>query len=219
LSGAGVHLPAINPPCGDLAPVSARCGRSTKNTESATIALAVIMKIACSRIPAIWAQVDCVPGPRNWTHAFVGGCPTCRPSMSATGMVSFCNTTAALPNHGVGRQDLAIPTNGFADRIECSAPTAVCLRTINAPWPTCCVQPFPCANRPRSEKFGCHCEAGIPADKPPHYEDVFPEQEVRRLAARCQGWNEPTRNSNRINLLSVTLRASKCPAFTFVSYD
>ena len=46
LSGATVHLLAINPSCGDLAPVSARCGRSTKNTESATIALAVIMRIA-----------------------------------------------------------------------------------------------------------------------------------------------------------------------------
>ena len=46
LSGAAAHLLAINPPCGNLAPVSARCGRSTKNTESATIALAVIMRIA-----------------------------------------------------------------------------------------------------------------------------------------------------------------------------
>lgn len=55
LSGAAAHLLAINPPCGNLAPVSARCGRSTKNTESATIALAVIMRIACNRIP---------PGPK-----------------------------------------------------------------------------------------------------------------------------------------------------------
>jgi hypothetical protein len=51
LSGAAAHLLAINPPYGDLAPVSVCCGRSAKNTESATIALAVIMRIACSRIP------------------------------------------------------------------------------------------------------------------------------------------------------------------------
>jgi PAS domain-containing protein len=31
----------------------------------------------------------------------------------------------------------AIPMNGFADRFECSAPTAVCSGTINAPWPMC----------------------------------------------------------------------------------
>jgi hypothetical protein len=55
-------------------------------------------------------------------------------------------TTAALPSYGAGRPDSAIPMNGFADRIECSAPTAVCSRTINVPWPMCCAPVFPCAN-------------------------------------------------------------------------
>jgi hypothetical protein len=40
------------------------------------------------------------------------------------GLVS--DTTAALPNYGAGRLRLAIPMNDFADRIECTAPTAVC---------------------------------------------------------------------------------------------
>ena len=37
--------------------------------------------------------------------------------------------------------------NGFADRIECTAPMAVRSRTMNAPWPRCCGPEFPCANR------------------------------------------------------------------------
>jgi len=49
--------------------------------------------------------------------------------MFVTGTVSFVDTTAALPNYGAGRLNSAIPMNGFADRIECSAPTAVCSRT------------------------------------------------------------------------------------------
>jgi PAS domain S-box-containing protein len=50
--------------------------------------------------------------------------------MFVTWTVSFFDTTAALPNYGAGRLNSAIPMNGFADRIECSAPTAVCSRTI-----------------------------------------------------------------------------------------
>jgi hypothetical protein len=64
-----------------------------------------------------------------------------------TGTVLFFDTTAALPNYGAGRLNSAIPTNGFADRIECFAPTAVCSRTINAPWQMCCAPAFPSANR------------------------------------------------------------------------
>jgi hypothetical protein len=57
--------------------------------------------------------------------------------MFVTGTVSFFDITAALPNYGAGRLKTGIPKNGFADRIECSALTAVCSSTINAPWPMC----------------------------------------------------------------------------------
>jgi hypothetical protein len=60
------------------------------------------------------------------------------------GLVLRYNHRAA---YGGGRPSSAIPTNGFADRIKCSVPTAACCRTINAPWPTCCAPAFPCANR------------------------------------------------------------------------
>jgi hypothetical protein len=73
--------------------------------------------------------------------------PARLPFMFVIGRVSFFDTTAALPNYGAGRPTPAIPMNGFADRIECSAPTAVCSRTINAPWPMCCATAFPCADR------------------------------------------------------------------------
>ena len=67
--------------------------------------------------------------------------------MFVIGRVLFFDTTAALPSYGAGRLISAILTNGFADRIDCSAPTAVCSRTINAPWPMCCALAFPCADR------------------------------------------------------------------------
>ena len=44
LSGAAAHLPPINPPYGGLIPVSTWCGRSARNTESAIIAPAAIMR-------------------------------------------------------------------------------------------------------------------------------------------------------------------------------
>jgi hypothetical protein len=69
------------------------------------------------------------------------------PFMFVTETVSFFDTTAAPPSYGAGRPNSAIPMSGFADRIECSAPTAACFRTINAPWPTCCAPVSPCANR------------------------------------------------------------------------
>jgi PAS domain S-box-containing protein len=69
------------------------------------------------------------------------------PFIFVIGTVSFFGTIAAPPNYGAGRLKSAILMNGFADRIECSARTAVCCRTMNAPWQMCCAQVFPCANR------------------------------------------------------------------------
>ena len=66
--------------------------------------------------------------------------------MFVTGRVSFFDTTAAPPSYGAGRLNSAIQMNGFADRIECFAPTAVCFRTVNARWQMCCAPAFPCAN-------------------------------------------------------------------------
>ena len=68
LSGAGVHLLPINPPYGCLTAVSVCAGRSTKNTESATIALAVIMRIACSRIPPLCASMQ-LWARLGWRHS------------------------------------------------------------------------------------------------------------------------------------------------------
>ena len=67
--------------------------------------------------------------------------------MFVTGRVSFFDTTVALPSYGAGRLNSAILMNGFADRIECSAPTAVYSRMINARWPMCCALAFPCAEQ------------------------------------------------------------------------
>lgn len=83
--------------------------------------------------------------PSNCPHRFSSNCLS--PFMFATETVSLVGTTAALPNYGAGRPNSAIPMNGFADRIECSGPTAVCSRTINARWPMCCVPAFPCVTR------------------------------------------------------------------------
>jgi hypothetical protein len=52
------------------------------------------------------------------------------PFMFVTGTGWFSDTTVALPNYGTGRLRLAIPMNDFADRIECTAPTAVCSRIM-----------------------------------------------------------------------------------------
>jgi hypothetical protein len=73
-----------------------------------------------------------------------GGCSNnCRlPFMFVTGMVSFFGTIDALPNSGAGRLNPAIPMNGFADRIECFAPAAVCFRTINTRWRMCSARRF-----------------------------------------------------------------------------
>ena len=78
-----------------------------------------------------------------------GGCSNnCHsPFMSVIGTVSFFDTIAALPSYGAGRRIQAIPMNGFADRIECSAPTAVFFRTINVPWLMCCAPVFLCAKQ------------------------------------------------------------------------
>jgi hypothetical protein len=56
LSGAAAHLLPINPPYGGLIAVSVGRGRSAKNTESAIIAPAAIMRIACCRISLMWAS-------------------------------------------------------------------------------------------------------------------------------------------------------------------
>jgi hypothetical protein len=58
-------------------------------------------------------------------------------------MVQFFDTTTALPNCGAGRLNSAIPMSGFADRIECTAQTAVHSRLMNAPWRRRCGAEFP----------------------------------------------------------------------------
>ena len=71
------------------------------------------------------AGVPSVGVTRNKPSNCRGGCSSkCRlPFMFVTGMVSFFDTTAAPPNCGAGRRNSAILTNGFADRIDCFAPT------------------------------------------------------------------------------------------------
>jgi hypothetical protein len=87
--------------------------------------------------------------PRNSLSNCPRGCSNnCHlPFMFVTGTVSFCDITTALPNYGAGRLNSAILLNGFVDPIECSAPTAVCFRTINALWQMCCAPVIPCANK------------------------------------------------------------------------
>ena len=95
--------------------------------------------------------------PSNCPRGFSNNCRL--PFMFVTGTGWFFDTTAALPNYGAGRLNSAIPMNGFADRFECTIPTAVCSRTINAPWPMCCAPVFPCANRKYTLSGRTECAA------------------------------------------------------------
>jgi PAS domain S-box-containing protein len=81
----------------------------------------------------------------KYPHSFSNNCPL--PFIFVTQTVSFADTTAKLPSYGAGRLNSAIPMSGFADHIECSSPTAVRSRTINAPWPMCCGPASPCVDR------------------------------------------------------------------------
>jgi Low affinity iron permease len=104
--------------------------------------------LLATAVVVLWAITGPIFQPHITSNCRRGFSTSCRlPFMFVTGRAWFSDTTAALPNYGAGRLRLAIPMKDFADRIEFTAPTAVCSRIINAPWPMCCAPVFPCANR------------------------------------------------------------------------
>jgi hypothetical protein len=103
LSGVVAHLLPINPPYGGLISVSVWCGRSARNTESAIIALAAIIKIACRRIPLICTRAG--------FNSSVQGCHTLRRSCRAWRCTS--NQSRALCGVGVERNFSSISLQLF----------------------------------------------------------------------------------------------------------
>ena len=90
-----------------------------------------VMYFRTPRVPSEYSRTAPAPPLTCMTTNRPSNCPrSCSnnyrlPFMFVIGRVSFFDTTVALPSYGAGRLNSAILMNGFPDRIECSAPTAV----------------------------------------------------------------------------------------------